>query len=486
MADYVPIQLGEWRPDMDPHMSPSLTQADNCLPMAGAYAPFPAHATVAGSVLPTAAKGFYSTLLPDGTPAIYGATTNTVYRINAGSVTSIYAGGAISASRWWFAQVGGKLCAGCDGLPPVGGDLGASLTPLGGSPPDAAVGAVVNRDYLVLGNLKREPVDGTVENRVRWSGVLNPDSWGTSVATGADFEDMHDEGGPVIQIAGRSTGLVFQRKAITRMQFTGNASTVFAFTVLELGRGAQTAGGVVDAGQAVLYRADDGFFAHDGTQSIAIGTGRIDDWFADNADPTKIDLMRSGYDPVNRCAMWAFAENGQAANSAMLVYSLAEQKFSLVRLAMEDVGASGTLPASIETMPTPDSAGLSWDDPSYAGKRPIFAGINTAHTYGTFTGSNLAPAWATGDYQASPGKRVFVAGVRPIIDAVGAQVAVGEREQNTSDSVIWNAATAKGVDGVCPQRSDCRYPRFKMTAVAGEAWNRASAIEVDLEPAGMR
>jgi hypothetical protein len=149
---------------------------------------------------------------------------------------------------------------------------------------------VVNRDYLVLGNLDGE-IEGHVANRVRWSGILNPDTWGTDVGTGADFEDMHDEGGPVVQITGRSVALVFQRKAITRMQYTGNA-TVFAFTTLEIGRGAVAAGAVCDIGSLVFYRADDGFFAHDGTQSIPDRHRPVDDWFANNADSTKLDLMR--------------------------------------------------------------------------------------------------------------------------------------------------------------------------------------------------
>jgi hypothetical protein len=81
---------------------------------------------------------------------------------------------------------------------------------------------------------------------------------------------------------------VFQRKAITRMQYTGNPSTVFAFTVLELGRGAVSAGAVCDIGGAVVLPRRRRLFRHDGTQSIPIGTGKVDDWFAANADPSKL------------------------------------------------------------------------------------------------------------------------------------------------------------------------------------------------------
>lgn len=486
MAKPVPITFGEWRPDMAPHMSPALSEATNVLPVAGAYAPFPAHVPIPLTALPSPAKGFFPSILPNGSPVIYAATKSTIYRILPELTATAYNGGAIAASRWWFAQVGGKLCAGCEGLPPVGGPLGSELTPLGGNPPAAAVGAVVNRDFLVLGNLIGEPVDGTVSNRVRWSGALNPDTWGTDVGTGADYEDMHDEGGPVVQITGRTFGTVWQRRGITRMQPTGNASTVFAFTTVELGRGPVSAGAVCDIGALSFYRADDGFFAWDGTQSIPIGTDRVDDWFAANADPTKADLMRSGYDPVHRCVMWAFAENGQTANSAILAYSLADQKFTLIRVPMQDIGSSATLPASIETMPTPDSATIPWDDGIYAGKRPVLAGIDATNTYGTFTGDNLASLIATGDFQAAPGQRTFVTGVRPLIDAAGVTVAVGEREQASKDAVVWNPATPLGVSGICPQRFDGRYLRYRQNTAAGEPWTRSSGIEVDIKAGGKR
>lgn len=482
----VPLQFGEWRPDMAPHQSPALVTADNVLPLAGAYAPVPAHAPVSGSTLPSAATGLFTTIQDSGEPLIYAATLDTIYRINNGSVSSVYSGAPIKGSRWWFAQIGGKVCAGTAGLDPVGGSIGAAFSKLGGSPPRAAVGAAVHRDYLALGNLQNDGVDGTVPNRVRWSGIANPDTWGTDIATGADFEDMHEEGGPVVQITGLSFGLVFQRNAITRMQYSGNPATVFEFTTLELGRGAVTAGAVCDVGPYVFYRADDGFFVHDGVQSVPIGSGRVDDWFRNNADATKTDLMRSGYDPVHRCVLWAFAENGQASNSAILCYSLAEQKFTLIRLAMQELGTSATLPARLETMPTPDTDPLSWDDGSRAGKAPVLAGVDSSNRYGTFTGSALASTIVTGDFQSAPGRRSFCTAVRPIVDCATVQVAVGAKNEATSDSIAYAAASSLGVDGNCPARTDARYLRFKQTTGAGDSWTRAVGLELALDDGGER
>lgn len=480
----VPLQYGEWKPDEAPHQSPDLVTADNVLPIAGAYGPFPAHVPLV--TLPNPAKGLFTTIQDSGAPLIYAATQDTIYRIGT-SATSVYSAAPIKAKRWWFARVGGKICAGCTGLPPVGALINsATFSPLGGSPPSASVGAVLHRDYLVLGNLQNDGVDGTVPNRVRWAGRDNPDSWGTNIATGADFEDMPEEGGPVIAITGKSDGLVFQRKAISRMSYSGNPQTVFEFSVLELERGAVATGAVCHVGELVYYRADDGFFAHNGIQSIPIGTGRVDDWFANNADPSKIDLMRSGYDPIHRCVMWAFAENGQTANSAILCYSIAEGKFTLLRVPMQELGLSATLPASLESMPTPDTDPISWDDGTRAGKRPILAGINSTNAYGTFSGTPLASTIVTGDFQSAPGQRSFVSKVRPIIDAAGVQISIGAKNEATKDTVAWASATSLGVDGSCPARTEARYLRFKQTTLSGETWTRTVGLEPEFAGGGAR
>jgi hypothetical protein len=484
MAD-VPITFGEWRPDQAPHMSPALAEATNVLPVAGAYAPFPAHVPISGTGLTGAVLGFFATPSANGSPIIYAATRNEIRRILNGSTSLAYSAGAISAAPWWFASMNGRIIAGNRYVAPVGGVPGAAFAPLGGSPPAARVGAVVERNFLVLGNLTNDGVDGLCPNRVRWSGFNNPDTWGTSVGTQADFEDLVDEGGPVVAITGRSTGTVFQRKAITRMQFVGG-STVFQFTTVELGRGAISAGAVCDIGPLAFFRADDGFFAWDGVQAAPIGTGRVDRWFHENVDHTRLDLIVSGFDPISRCVMWAFPENGQAANSRIVAFSLADQKWSAVALGVQQIGASGTLPMTLESMPTPDTATASFDDPLYAGKRPVLAAINAAGVYGTFTGAPLASTIVTGDFQSKPGQRSFVTGVRPVIDAAGARIAVGERLQTSSDAVSWLPATARGVDGLCPQRADARYVRYRQTTLAGEPWTRAVGVEVRMRATGLR
>ncbi len=466
-------------------MSPALAEAINVLPVAGAYAPFPAHAPIAGAEIPGNAKGFFATPMSDGTPLIYSASESAIYRILNGSVTLAYDGGSVEAERWWFAQMAGTVLAGSDVLPPVGGLPGSTFSPLGGSPPTAKVGAIVERNFLVLGNLSDDGIDGRKPSRVRWSGFNNFNTWGTSVGTQADFEDMIDEGGPVIQITGRSTGTVFQRKAITRMQFVGG-STVFNFTTVELGRGAISAGAVCDIGPLVFYIADDGFFVWDGTQSIPIGNGKVNRWFAENVNVNRLHLISSGFDPRTRCVMWAFPEAGFTFNTSMIAYSIDDQKFTYLATSMEQVGASATLATTLENMPNPDNVLLTWDDPLYAGQSPILAGISLGHIYGAFEGPNLPSTITTGDFQSTPGRRSLITGVRPLVDCATTTVSVGEREQDSNDAVVFNAPTALGVDGVCPARFDGRYIRYKVQTPPAAPWTRATGVEVKMQATGRR
>jgi hypothetical protein len=478
------IQFGEWRPDRAPHMSPDLTEAVNVLSVAGGYAPVPSHVQIAGTHLGFRAQGFFSVPAASGEPIVYTATGQRVYRIKNGAFAQAYYAGDYADAPWWFAQLAGEIVTGNRYVSPVAGRPGTDFSPVSADAPAAAVGAIVDRNFLMLGNLSNDGIDGAKPARVRWAGFRNIRTWGTSVGTQADFEDMHDEGGPVVAITGRGNGTVFQRKAITRI--TPNPTTVFDFTTVELGRGPISRGAVCDIGPYQFYRADDGFFAWDGIQSVPIGTDKVDRWFADNVNPARLERISSGYDPTTRCVLWAFPEQGQDDNSAIISYSMADQRWTLIRKAMQYIGASATFPATIESMPTPDASGISWDDPAYAGKRPVLAGIDGDGTYGTFTGEAMAYTLTTGDYISKAGSRSFVSGVRPIIDDLETTIAVGTKNQRDSDPIVWKAPTSPGVDGKCPQRVDARLLRYRMAGDAGNDWSRAVGLELDVQASGLR
>lgn len=484
MVSPVPIQFGPWEPDRSPHMSPALSEAVNVLPVAGAYAPFPSHAPLSGTTLPGPARGFFSIPLPDGTPLIYGATNDDIYQINNGSITKRFDGTGLSPGYWRFAQFAGRTIAINPASNPKGAVAGSNFTDLSGTPPKAVVCAVVN-NFLVLGNLINDGADGYQPNRIRWSGINNPDTWGTSVGTQADFQPMPDEGGPVIAITGREVGTVFQRKCISRMQYVGTPN-VFDFQVVESGRGAVSAGSVCDIGDLVFFLADDGFYVWNGASVTPIGTDRVDRWFNARLDHNRLDDIISGFDPVTRCVLWGFPQPTLPGIQSLIAFSIGDQRWTTVDYPVQAIGSSQSLPTTLESMPPPDSFGGSYDDPAFGGKAPVLAGIDSTNTYGTFSGGTLPATLTTGDYQAAPGQRSFVVGVRPIIDSTSVTISVGERDQTSANAVTWKTPVGLNRAGTTPQRNDGRYLRYKMITAANDIWNRAVGVEVEMRGTGRR
>lgn len=484
MAD-VPLQFGPWEPDRAPHQSPALTEATNVLPLAGAYIPYPSLSDITGTTLSAPATGFYAAPLLNGTPIVYAATATQIQRVNNGSLSLAYDAGSISTAPWRFTSFKGRVIAINPYVNPLGAVPGSPFADLGGSPPRAKVVGVVAQNFLVLGNLQNDGVDGLQPNRIRWSGFNNADTWGTDVGTQADFQPMPDEGGPVVAITGRETGTVFQRNMISRMQYVGGA-TVFDFTTVELNRGAVSTGAVCDIGGLVFFIADDGFFVWDGTSATAIGSDKVDRTFNDLVDHNRLDTIVSGFDPITRSVLWAFPEVGNVSPTTIFAYSIPDARWSRIDVPVQQLTQSATLATPLESMPTPDLFDGTFDDPSYAGGRPVLAAIDQTNTYATFQGANLPATITTGDYQTSTNMRGYISGVRPLVDAAGVKMAVGERDARSADAVVWATATALERDGVCPQRTDGRYLRFRMTTLAGETWNRATGLELRLTQRGRR
>lgn len=481
----VPLAFGPWQPDAAPHQSNSLTECINVLPIAGSYGPFPAFDPVSGVVLSSDAMGLFSQPLSDGTPIVYAATADRIYRVNQGSLDTPYSNPGLDAASWQFTSFSDRIVAVNPGANPQGAAPGSNFTDLGGSPPRAHVVSVVGENFLVLGNLVNDGIDGTRPSRIRWSGFNNPDTWGTDIATQADFNERPFEGGPVMAITGRETGTIFQRKLISRMSLSGQA-VPFNFTTVEEGRGPIATGAVCDIGNLVFLICDDGFFVWDGTTLGPIGGGYVDGWFNDNLDHSATDTIVSAYDPVTRCVLWAFPEFGQAANSKIILYSLGDQRFSLIDQAVQQMTPAQTLPVSLEDMPIPDDYSGSFDDVQFRGGLAVMAVIDNQRRYGVFGGAAMAATLTTGDYQSVAGQRAFVNSVRPICDAAGAQISIGGRNQDDANTIVWSTPTSRGVDGTCPQRVDARLTSHRLRTLAAENWHRASGLEINMRATGRR
>lgn len=487
MTRPVPIPYGPWEPDRATFDSGVLTRAVNVIPVSGGYGPTydfqPSEASLStpilgGAVLSNDRAGQY----------IYAGSGQSVYVSNNGAAfASVYTGtGISSASRWQFARFVGKAISVNPNAAPIGGDLGATMTALGGTPPRANVVGVVG-NFLVLGDLD-DGVDGSRPNRIRWSAFRNPNSWGTSIATQADFNDMPDEGGTVQGIIGREFGTVFQRYMISRMTYVG-PDTVFQFDVVEKKRGAISPGAIIDAGLIATYIADDGFFLWDGTSSTPIGAQRVNEYFRKRLYPGSEESICGMFDPLEQTVAWSYCTDSTGILKERLVYSLVENRWSLSDLNaswfMSGFDVSYTL-EQLNQFGVLDDLPFSLDDPKLLGGRMRLVGFTTGGVYAPLTGATRKASLETGDWQSAAGSRTFVNAVRPMDDAQSGTCAVGVRQQSLSDAISYTPDSPKVFDGRCPVRASGRYLRARRDIAGMQTWSRATGIEVNATAEGLR
>jgi hypothetical protein len=484
----IPIPFGAWEPDRATFQSDALTDCLNTIPVAGGYGPSngfqSTEADLAVPILGAAVLGDNRTQV-----FIYAGSDEDVHvSNNAGPFASVYASGtSISdAYRWVFTRFVGKAIGVHPQVVPIGGDLGLAMTTLGDTPPLAkAVGVVGN--FLVLGDLD-DGIDGLRPNRIRWSGFRNPDTWGTSIATQADFNDMPDDGGVVQGIVGREFGTIFQRYAISRMTYVG-PPTIFQFDVVERKRGAISMGSIIDAGLLAAYIADDGFFLWDGTSSTPIGSQRVNEYFRTRLYTGFEEKIVGSFDPLTASLSWAYPTTSDGILNERLFYSLTENRWSRSDLSgswfMSGFDTGSTL-EQLDSFGTLDSLPFSLDDPTLFGGRARSVGFDTDGFYGPLNGDTLAATLETGDWQSAPGKRSFVNAVRPQIDADQVTCAVGARQQSLYDPLGYTPDSPKVLDGRCPLRSSGRFMRFRMNVPGMQTWRRTTGIEASVAGEGRR
>lgn len=487
MTRPIPLPFGSWEPDRASFDSGVLTQAVNVVPVAGGYGPSygfqPTESTLAvpirgAAVLSNDRAGQY----------IYAGSGQNIYlSINGAAFASVYASSGLTLpNRWQFTRFVGKAIAVHPQNVPVGGSLGGAMSVLGGSPPRARVVGVVG-NFLVLGDLD-DGIDGLRPNRIRWSGFRNPDTWGTSPATQADFNDMPDEGGTVQGIVGREFGTVFQRYSISRMTYVG-PPTVFQFDVVEKKRGAIAPGTIIDAGLLAAYIADDGFFLWDGTSSTPIGAQRVNELFRRRLYASTEDQIVGMFDPLDQTVSWAYCTDATGVLKERLTYSLIENRWTLSNLAgrwfMSGFDVGYTLEQLDQFGPL-DDLPFSLDDPRLIGGRVRAVGFDENGAYGSLAGDSLPAIIETGDWQSGPGSRAFVNAVRPLVDAQVVTCSVGTRQQAISDPINYTADSAKVLDGKCPMRASGRYLRARTNIAGMQTWSRATGIEVHASAEGLR
>ncbi len=506
------IPFPAWRPDT-PDLGSDLVTASGVVPITEEhYGPFMALATITDA-LTARCQGAAAFLDSSGNVHIFAGDATKLYKLltTTWDDVSRLVGGAYAVAgeaTWRFAQISLSTASRIIACGDVNTDiqsytLGVStdFAQLAAAAPRAKTIALMYPSFLVVGNTW-DATDGYRENRVWWPDPENPASWPTpgsaaAEAAQSDFRDLA-AGGPITAltgaVGGNAAGLVFSRKAVHRVVYAG-PPTVLDFFPLSTEIGAPAGNSVIAVRDFAFWLSEDGFYMTDGASIRPIGSQQVDEFFYGRVDQNYMHRIYAAADPSKKLVYWAFPDSSASSGipNNILAYNYEIGRWSLpadnngaYQFIFKSFAQGKTLD-ELDPFGTLDTLAFSLDSPAWQGGRPVLAGFDSLHKYGLFNGSNLAATLDSGELALPDGRRIFVSGIRPLIDGSGTGVTALVRHRDTPYGTLTSTpATAIGSDGVCPQRIDARFARARFTISAGQSWTKFHGIEPYLRASGRR
>lgn len=481
------IEFGEWTPDRMAITSPGLTDAKNVVAAVDGYEPLRALGAKTAA-LPERALDFSWFADDNNASQTFAGTDAGLYKRDEGPPqvwVDVSIGTGYTATQWEMVRWGNWVVATNRSEAPQWIDMtsGTEFAVLANAPIAARVAVV--RDFLVFG----DTVEGSNDHptRIRWSGYNNATTYGSNLATQADYQDLAGNGGKVQRIVSGATGVIFQQHSIWYMRYEG-PPTVFRFDEVEPGRGTPAANSVCWLGEKIFFYSHDGFYVHVvGSGSAPIGEGKIDLWFLSTADTERLSEMRAAVDRENNLVIWSFASltAGEVCDK-LLIYHIATGKWSYGDVETETLSEVSTPGYNLDTLDNIladiDSESFNVDSRAYIGGALLIGAFDEDHKLGAFVGPALPATLETGEVSADT--RTWVRSVRPLVTGPGTQaLCIGSRP-TLSGNVTYTAPISANATGEMPARANSRYHRFKLTIEGG--FDRAHGLEVTATPEGGR
>ena len=480
------INFGEWIPDQPALNNTGASVAKNCFPSARGYRQIKglsdfsnaADARLRGMRAAKSKDQNVTIVCGDGTKLYkYNKSNNNLENVSkAGNYTLGI------EDRWRFVQFGEDIIA-------VGGtdvptqrwqlDSSTNFADLNASAPNARHIAVV-RDFVMTGFTNESGT--TYPYRLRWSGLADITTWGSSTTTQADFQDTFGIG-YITGLVGGEYATIFCERGIIRGTYVGSP-LIFQFDVVETSRGCSVSGSIVNVGKTTFYWSDDGIYMWDGEKSIPIGAEKVNRWLVDNYDADLEERVYGAVDPLKQVIVWTFPSKTGAGNAdTLLIYNYALNQFSYAEIATDVVDPLFTSGYTLEQMDTIntsiDAIGTSFDDDIWKGGTFFFAG-SVNNKISSFAGSVQTAVIETPEIQLIPNKFTLINEVRPYVTmgsgGDGAStVQIGTRKR-TQDSVSYSSATSINDEGVAPVRSNARFHTVRLN-ISGD-WDHALGVDV--------
>jgi len=465
------IVFKDWLPDLPDLDNPGVIDAKNAMPVDGSFKPFPVLAS-SGQAWGATVNGAFS-----ASPTLLYAGSATAVGVYASGAWATLSSATLSSGvddYWEFARYEDYVFATNYANDIQYHTLGSSGTLNAISAITASTAVYRARQmgivgqFLVIGDTCRT-AGSTVNHRIAWSGIDDPLNWptpgsSTAIAVQSGDQLLPAEFGAVTAIVGGDQyGVVFQKAAITRMTYVGGTS-VFQFDQIDKGRGAFFPRSVVQAGSSIYYANLDGFWVTDGTQTRSLG--KVSDYFQKLNLANTPNALIGAHDSRNGLIWWMYPSN-------IIFYNYLEDRWGRGEHSLEYLVASA-----------PDSSARA------------IRGFNTSHAPNYFSGASATMAIVSGEKEGNPGGYTRVSGIKPLIGwntldgsgpSAAVTVALGYRNDMTSDVTYTSETTANARSGFADFRNEARYHRARVTIDPTAALDdiRSLGIQVISEASGL-
>ena len=381
-AQKIPIEFGEWRPDIALLDTKFASEVENVFAGVNSYLPCPSLLRFATTALPNPVCGLYAARTLSGGWKIYGGTRTKLYVWGLAGWTDISrtVGGAYNVAEgdlWSFEQSGTKLVAVNSNDDPqvVDIDSGLNFAALAGSPPKAGNVKQIG-DFLFLSALANSPPTWT-NRMIIWSSINDITGW----TIGLNLCDMQEfpDNGPVQGIAGAENGYVVQDRGIRTIQFLpGDTTFIFNFNRVLHDRGSISKYGFTAIGDVLYFVSEDGFYAISGQQVMPIGADKVNDWWLAHSDIDRRNVVQA-IAGVNKPRMvWAFhLTSASHVYDQEIIYDWSNQRWARATVPAQvwallatpglDLDTDGPEPGD----PLLDSTAHALDSFAYVGGRPL-------------------------------------------------------------------------------------------------------------------
>lgn len=494
------VPFGEWTPDQ-PDLGTAMADANNVIPAARSYRPWTTTANYSTAIA-ARCQGATSGSAGDGTVFTFAGDIDSLYRLSGTTWNELSKPGGYTTGAeetWRFVQFGQKVIATNGNDPIQSFSLGATGTflDLATAAPKARHMALIDPGFLMVGNLVDSSTGAAYPNRVQWPAIEDPTNWppagsSTAVAVQSDYQDLPNGGwvqniiGPI----GGAAGAVFMERSIYRIQYEG-PPTQFGFYEVERARGTPAPNSIANVGPMAFYLGEDGFYGFDGQQSTPIGANKVDKFFFADLNQSYFSRIYAAADPINKIVVWVYPSTASSDGTldSAIIFNWQVGKWSSADFSGEFLfrGLSqGYFLDDMDTFGTLDAMSqIPLDSRVWLGGRLLLSAFDGSHRLAYFTGSALEATLTSGEFSGQDHDRVFVSGVRPVVDGGTPTVAIGYRS-TPSGTVTYGSDVAAGADGVSPQRISARYVRAKVKIPAASTWSHAIGIEPRMKSDGRR